>query len=309
KKNKNPASCGLFGDKHKRAGPDKKDCLKMIIQDNHTIEIFKNQLPVKPYCSNNLQSGLSIRNKNRALEMLYLQANQPAIQTCLLFDLDEDNAFYKFDEVGLPVPTFITKSPDSGRCHYGYMLKAGVCKTQHAKLKPLKYAAAVEAGIAGKLASDRGYAGLITKNPLHEHWSPYWSGADLYELDYLADFVELETPKKAKKSENYGLGRNVNLFEDLRTYAYRRVLKFKKDSTYEAWERDVLAEGLNNHCNVLNPLQYNEIKATARSVSRWTWKHFDSATFSEIQTNRAKRPRKTSAKNEMLEILMSKGAL
>jgi hypothetical protein len=82
----------------------------MIIQDNHTIEIFKNQLPVKPYCSNNLQSGLSIRNKNRALEMLYLQANQPAIQTCLLFDLDEDNAFYKFDEVGLPVPTFITKA-------------------------------------------------------------------------------------------------------------------------------------------------------------------------------------------------------
>ncbi|HGB2870764.1 TPA: replication initiation protein, partial [Salmonella enterica subsp. enterica serovar Saintpaul] len=90
---------------------------------------------------------------------------------------DEDNAFYKFDEVGLPVPTFITKSPDNGRCHYGYMLKAGVCKTQHAKLKPLKYAAAVEAGIAGKLASDRGYAGLITKNPLHSHWSPYWSGA------------------------------------------------------------------------------------------------------------------------------------
>jgi hypothetical protein len=81
----------------------------MIIQDNHTIEIFKNQLPVKPYCSNNLENGLSIRNKNKALEMLYLQANQPAIQTCLLFDLDEDNAFYKFDDVGLP---FLRSSPN-----------------------------------------------------------------------------------------------------------------------------------------------------------------------------------------------------
>ncbi|PUV87940.1 replication protein, partial [Cronobacter sakazakii] len=85
--------------------------------------------------------------------------------------------------------------------------------------------------------------------------------------------------------------------------------------TYEAWERDVLsiAEGLNNHCNALNPLQYNEIKATARSVSRWTWKHFNSATFSDIQSNRGKRnlgkTKSTSAKNEMLEILMSKGAL
>ncbi|EAP8847698.1 replication initiation protein, partial [Salmonella enterica subsp. enterica serovar Typhimurium] len=263
----------------------------MIIQDNHTIEIFKNQLPVKPYCSNNLENGLSIRNKNKALEMLYLQANQPAIQTCLLFDLDENNAFYKFEDVGLPVPTFITKSPDSGRCHYGYMLKTGVCKTQHARLKPLKYAAAVEAGIAGKLASDRGYAGLITKNPLHEHWSPFWSGADLYELDYLADFVELQTPTKEVKSENYGLGRNVNLFEDLRAYAYKRVLKFKQDLNYEAWERDLLsvAIDLNCRCNALNLLQYNEIKATARSVSRWTWKNFDSATFSKIQSKRGKR--------------------
>lgn len=286
----------------------------MIIHDNDTIETFKNQLPVKPYCSNDLENGLIIRNKNKALEMLYLQANQPSIQTCLLFDLDEDNAFYKFEEVGLPIPTFITKSPLSGRCHYGYMLKAGVCKTQHARLKPLKYAAAVESGIASKLASDYGYSGLITKNPLHEHWSPYWSGADLYELDYLADFVELETPKKVEKVKGYGLGRNVNLFDDLRAYAYRSVLKFKSGA-YEAWEADLLrvAQGLNSHCNALNPLQYNEIKATARSVSKWTWKHFDSASFAEIQAVRGKRnlgkKKNTNVKNEMLEVLKSKGVI
>ncbi|XJB66393.1 hypothetical protein AB2G02_26080 (plasmid) [Escherichia coli] len=45
------------------------------------------------------------------------------------------------------------------------MLKAGVCKTQHAKLKPLKYAAAVEAGIAGKSASDRGYCRTDCQKP------------------------------------------------------------------------------------------------------------------------------------------------
>jgi len=282
----------------------------MIIQEKDTIETFKNQLPVKPYCSNDLENGLIIRNKNKALEMLYLQANQPSIQTCLLFDLDEDNAFYKFEDVGLPIPTFITKSPLSGRCHYGYMLKAGVCKTQHARLKPLKYAAAVEAGIASKLASDYGYSGLITKNPLHEHWSPYWSGAELYELDYLADFVELETPKKAaEKAKGYGLGRNVNLFDDLRAYAYRSVLKFKNKSTYDAWEADLLrvAQGLNSHCNALNLLQNNEIKATARSVSKWTWKHFDSDTFSDIQSNRGKKnlgkSKKTNARNKIESIL------
>lgn len=280
--------------------------------------MFKNQLPDKPYCSNELSNGLLIRNKNKALEMLYLQANQPAIQTCLLFDLDEDNAFYKFEDAGLPIPTFITKSPLSGRCHYGYMLKAGVCKTQHARLKPLKFAAAVESGIANKLSSDHGYSGLITKNPLNAHWSPFWSGADLYELDYLADFVELETPKTAGKAKGYGLGRNVNLFDDLRAYAYRSVLKFKQKNSYDAWELDLLriAEGLNSHCNALNPLPHNEIKATARSVSRWTWKNFDSATFSEIQASRGRKNlgkkktnKKPSVKLEMLETLKNKGVI
>ena len=284
----------------------------MIIQEEHNIDFFKNQMPNKPYCTNNLDMGLSIRNKAKALEMLYLQANQPAIQTCLLFDLDKKNSFYTFEKVGLPIPHFITKTPKTGRCHYGYMLKAGVCKTQQARLKPLKYAAAVEMAMAKKLKADLGFAGLITKNPLNDHWSPFWSGADLYDLDYLADFVDLEKPQiQEKKSEAYGLGRNVNLFEDLRQYAYRTVLNFKKISTFEKFENELLlkAQGLNNFCNPQNPLQYKEIKATVRSVARWTWKNFDSHTFSQIQSNRAKKPRKTNVKNEMLDILMSKGVL
>ena len=47
----------------------------MIIQEEHNIDFFKNQMPNKPYCTNNLDMGLSIRNKAKALEMLYLQAN------------------------------------------------------------------------------------------------------------------------------------------------------------------------------------------------------------------------------------------
>ena len=122
-------------------------------------------MPNKPYCTNNLDQGLSIRNKAKALEMLYLQANQPAIQTCLLFDLDKKNSFYTFEQVGLPIPHFITKTPKTGRCHYGYMLKAGVCKTQQARLKPLKYAAAVEMAMAKKLKSRSGVCWIDYKKP------------------------------------------------------------------------------------------------------------------------------------------------
>ncbi|WP_173671749.1 replication initiation protein, partial [Escherichia coli] len=67
------------------------------------------------------------------------------------FDLDEDNAFYKFEEVGFPGPHAITKNPANGRCHYLYMLAAGVCKTENAKLNPLEFASKGEIGKAVKL--------------------------------------------------------------------------------------------------------------------------------------------------------------
>jgi hypothetical protein len=275
----------------------------LMYEDNR--QNFISQMPYKPYCSNDLTSGLTIRKREKALEMLYIQANQPTIQTCLLFDIDKENSFYTFEEVGLPVPQFITKSPDSGRCHYGYILRSGVCKTQQARLKPLKYAAAVENGMAEALGSDRAYVGLVTKNPLNSHWSPYWSGADLYDLDFLADCVDLTVSKQATKTENYGLGRNVNLFEDLRFYAYKHVLKFKKSSTFDRFliEMESQAINLNAVCNVGNLLPFSEIKATVKSICRWTWKNFDSATFSAIQSARAKKPRKTADLIKYLEDL------
>jgi len=258
---------------------------------NDNQQSFVSQMPLKPYCSNNLERGLSIRKKEKALEMLYIQANQPALQTCLLFDLDENNCFYKFEEVNLPVPHFITKSPQSGRCHYGYILKSGICKTQQARLKPLKYAAAVENGIAQKLGSDPNYVGLVTKNPMNSHWSPFWSGADLYDLDYLADFVDLSQSKPIERAESYGLGRNVNLFDDLRAWSYQRVLGFKSSSSFDSWMKEVERQAINLNavCNQQNPLPFSEIKATSRSIGKWVWRNFDSKKFSEIQSFRGKR--------------------
>ncbi|EKN3243268.1 replication initiation protein [Escherichia coli] len=271
-----------------------------MIQIQNNIEVFKNQLPRKPFCSNDLSSGVSIRNKNKALEMMYIQANQPAIQTCLVFDLDEDNAFFKFEEVGLPVPHAITKNPTNGRCHYLYMLSAGVCKTANARIKPLEFASAVENGMAVKLQADLGYSGYITKNPLNSHWNPYWSGAELYDLNYLSEHVELISSKDLK-SESYGLGRNVNLFEDLRIYAYRNVLKFKRNSNFERWHMDLerIAIGLNLAQNPKNGLPFSEIKATAKSVARWTWKNFTAENFSVIQSKRAKKSTKNFTPEEL----------
>lgn len=283
----------------------------MIIQEEINREKFINQLPNKPYCSNDLQTGLRIRNRQKAIEMLYIQANQPAMHTCLLFDLDQKNSFYQFEQASLPVPHFITKSPESGRCHYGYMLAKPVCKTENGRKEPLRYLAAIESSMAAALKADPGYVGLITKNPLNPAWSPWWSGAGLYEMDYLADFIE---PKQQVKFKPVGLGRNVCLFDDLRAYAYQAILKFKRTGTVDKWIDHLFNQAIINN-NLLNPtngLPISEVKATAKSVAKWTWRNFSEEKFSEIQSFRAKKPRKPSklsAKFEIEEILKSKGIL
>lgn len=293
---------GKFGDCDQEA--QIKDYIEMILQIENNIQHFKSQLPHKPYCTDSLESGLFIRQKEKALEKLYIQANNPAIQHSLLFDIDIENGFYTFEEAGLPVPHFITKSPDSGKVHYGYILKTGICKTQQAKLKPLKYASAVETAMCQALKADHNFVGLITKNPLNPHWSPFWSGAELYDLDFLADNLNLNTKPKIQKPISYGLGRNVNLFDDLRTYAYRNVLNFKNKSNFDKWLAEIerIAIGLNTACNPHNPLPIREITATARSVAKWTWKNFDNATFSAIQSSRGSK-NKGKIKSKMQSLL------
>ena len=89
----------------------------------------------------------------------------------------------------------------------------------------------------------------------------------------------------------YGLGRNVNLFDDLRLYAYRHVLGFKDSSNFDAWMREIenQAINLNTLCNPKNLLPFGEVKATARSIGKWTWKNFSHSSFSSIQASRGRK--------------------
>ena len=77
-----------------------------------------NNLPDKPYCSNNLRNGLVIRTKKTAFEKyIYIQLNKYYAICYLTFDIDREGAGAEWYELDLPPPTFVTINPENLYAH------------------------------------------------------------------------------------------------------------------------------------------------------------------------------------------------
>ncbi|MGN4153718.1 replication initiation protein [Burkholderia gladioli] len=248
--------------------------------------IFTTRLPRRPYCSNDPASGLLVRPAATALQQRHIQSNAPLEVAWLVFDLDHAGAAFAWEQANLPPPTFTVVNPQNAHAHVFYGLLAPVCMSDAARSAPIRYAAAVQAAFIAKLRADPGYAGLIAKNPLHDAWRVL-SVPKLYDLGELAEYVDL--PKHLPKRIEVGLGRNCTLFDLLRRWAYQWAREYQRNgASSEQWQAAVLgqAQALNDFPVALT---FGEVKATARSVARWTWSHFSDAAFSAIQSARGRR--------------------
>jgi hypothetical protein len=250
------------------------------------LDRFYGDLPHKPYCTDHL-GVLDIRPKIQAAKKKYIQHNQPCLVSYFVFDIDRPDAALAWFDTNLPRPYWTSQNPENGHCHICYRLTIPFPTSDIAHIRPIRYAAAVQAALAEKLGADVGYSGLITKNPLHPHWRTVVWTEDTYELDYLADFVNLiGFPKKRHLDQ--GLGRNCHIFDTTRKWAYSEIRNYW-DSNYTQWQQAVLA-----HCQSINngftePLAHNEVKATAKSISKWTWKNVNKSGFSQIQAVRGRK--------------------
>ena len=249
---------------------------------------FFNNLAYKPYCADDLLYGLQIRPKNTAINMQYIQGNQPCMIHYFFFDIDRAEAVMAWYDANLPMPYWTAQTQKNGHAHICYKLEIPLCTSELASQKAISYAAKIQAGLANKLGADVGYSHLITKNPFHPDWRTTFWTERAYTLDYLADFVEL--PKKlSKKQEVSGLGRNCTLFDTVRKWAYTAVRDYLHHHSSLTWEKAVLThlEALNGEFQ--EPLPYSEIKATAKSIANYCWRKFSHAGFSEWQSNNAQR--------------------
>lgn len=238
------------------------------------LEQILNPLPLRPYCTDDLSTGLSIRSLKIALNLRYMQINPPTQQHYLIFDVDRGYGAFSWEEAGLAPPNYCTINPENGHAHLVYKLAEPVTTSENGRLEPLRYLASIERGYRMELGADAGYSGLITRNPfknktmcIHPH------EYDLFELsDWLKHDLSHYTEREIVVA---GLGRNVELFDTVRAWAYKSIRLYRVDGRsrlFNAWLKEVFEYASSINSQFITPLPFSEIKATAKSIAKYCWK-------------------------------------
>ena len=281
----------------------------MILQREYSRSDFINQIISRPFCTDDFKrDGIYRTNKRRALNSVYIEHNNDSFINSIVFDIDSDTAAIAWQDADIPKPNFITQNPANGHAHLFYALSSPVCITENARRKPQKLLKGVIEGLTERLGADPCYTGKITKNPLNPRWRTFWNEQPRFELNYLCEFID--TNKRVKKEVRKSIvaeGRNTALFDNLRFYAYSIIFKYQKNDDFCGFISALQEEAENINDSFEDQLGFKEINHTIRSISSWVWGTFDSDTFSEIQSNRAKKAKgkiKSKTKNKLSRILM-----
>lgn len=260
-------------------------------------------LPLWPLASDDLRQGIYRMSRESALGLRYIEANPHAVSNLLVVDIDHDDARMRtmWERSGW-LPNAVVENPENGHAHAVWALREAVTRTEYARRAPLAFAAAVTEGLRRSVDGDQAYSGLITKNPTHEAWESHWLTDHLYELDELREhldgsgFMPPASWTRTRRKKPVGLGRNCDIFESARSWAYREVRKHWGDSAG-------LHAAITAHVHSLNaeytePLRHSEAKAIAESIWRWIttksrmWRDGAAvyeATFTLIQHHRGRK--------------------
>ncbi|NML19175.1 replication initiation protein [Azohydromonas caseinilytica] len=261
-----------------------------ILTRGEQLDLFADigRWPRRPYCSDDLASGLRIRSLASALTKAYIQANPPHLRVWALFDIDRPGAACAWEDAYLPPPTWTSINRTNGHAHSVWGLRVPVLTDGlGARDAPLRYLCSIESLMAERLEADPGFGGLITKNPAHPLWMTLKGPRLAYDLIELAEYLpglEKHRPKR-RAPEQIGLGRNVALFDRVRHWAYRAIRPYWGTGLqgWNAWLSQCNSRALTYNADFLTPLGGREVWHIARSVAKWTWKHTTAEGFSSWQ--------------------------
>ena len=199
------------------------------------LELFWQEawLPTYPQATDDLALGIRRTSREQALTRAYIETNPRDLHSLLVTDIDHYDAVIRalWDTKHFR-PNIITENPRNGHAHAIWVLLHPFPTTDYARRRPVYQAATITEGLRRYTDADAGYSGLITKNPLHEHWHT------LYLHKHRFTFAELvaglrgvdsypergwRTSKRLARTDYAGLGRNCFVFETVRIWAYPEV--------------------------------------------------------------------------------------
>lgn len=253
-------------------------------------EVYRDRFPLHAFATDDVIRGLRMYSKEYAIRKSLVQHNFKHSLSWLVYDVDTGNAALDWQDNNAPAPNIIAINQSNGHAHLFYGLETPVHNYQGASEKALRYLGAIDVALTEKLGADPGYSKLISKNPLHDKWVTIYPNYNLYDLDELADWLDLEKYQdRRRRLPTVGYGRNCTLFERLRMWAYRER---RKEQQYLSEE--MFLEAVRYHALVLNaefdpPLPHTEVRATAKSVARWTWQHMSAEGFRARQSTLGKK--------------------
>ncbi len=249
-----------------------------FLQSGTALNRVLEEAPYLSRCSDNKTAGL-VRPREYALKYPYMQVNRPGMVSWLVFDLDHSNPLVWEDE-GLPAPNIVVTNRKNGHAHLFYAIPP-VCTSENARPKPIAYMKAVYEAMATKLGADESYSGPVAKTPGHPWWSTWEIHPTVYELGELADYLDLSVKPRWSLEPNLdevAHSRHCTLFEELRFYAYSIVNREREEGTYQGFYSllENYASSKNNFSQrgFSNDLTWSQVKATVKSVARWTWDRY-----------------------------------
>jgi DNA-binding CsgD family transcriptional regulator len=270
------------------------------VRGESAIDRIRRTLPYRVLATNDFKQGVRLWGRDVAAgNALEIAPDPPGWLSALRFDVDDDPiaetlvgtdadehtilvsvARTKWSDVGLPPPNLMAINRRTLHAHYTYLLANWVRTDGDRGWREVRFAGAIDAAMTAQLGADTSYSGRFTHNPLHPNaWDVVELRAEPYTLTELASYVDLQSvPRRAPTSS--GIGRNVATFDRLRHWAYGAVSTFAKHGR-DAWDAAVAAKASTiavdvraEFPNANHAYRECEVRATARSVARWTWERY-----------------------------------
>ena len=263
------------------------------------LQTYKERLPWHGHATDDPKTGVRLYPTQELLKKSIVQSNPYNSVGWIIVDVDSPTSHLDWQDTNAPPPNIISINKRNGHAHLFYGLEKPVHKNDVSSFKALKYCAAVNIALTQYLGGDEGYSMHLSKNPTNDKWLNLFPKQELYTLEKLADWLPNLGKVKRKRLPDISLGRNVNLFQNLRMYAYSER---RTTTDYQRFYANIYTQAKTYNSSFITPLPDGEIRATAKSIAKWAWVHMTNKGFEEWgEKRRVRSIKKRSQKAEALK--------